>query len=99
MKVRDVYHKTFTQEHTFATEEDARALTRAAARDNEASGGCCSGPGNAGSEYLKDKFEKDSGKFKDLNARSVILNFLHEDFQGVDKHGKAMSKDQGLSKK
>jgi hypothetical protein len=98
MKVRETYHKTFTKDHTFATEDDARALTRAAQRDNEASGGCCSGPGSSGSDYLRDKFEKDAAKFKDPNVRSIILGFLHEGFQGVNRHGQIITKDQGIPK-
>ena len=69
------------------TEDGARALIKLAERKNEKSGGCCSGPGTAGTEELKDVFLKpeNQNKFKDLNARVKLSSYLNLNHQGVSK--------------
>lgn len=72
---------------SLVTEQDASALIRLAERNNEKSGGCCSGPGTAGTDELKDVFLKpeNQNKFKDLNARVQLSSYLRLDHKGVSK--------------
>jgi len=82
MRVETKYKEIITAEHTFVTENDAHALTRAATRDNESAGGCCAGPGTGGTVWLRDTFTREPERFRDLNARAIITGFLQIDSQG-----------------
>jgi len=46
--VGSAFRRIITPQHTFVTEQDVPSLIKAAERDNEQAGGCCSGPGTQG---------------------------------------------------
>ena len=88
MRVETQFHDICSRPSAaFVTERDANELIRAAERDNEKAGGCCSGPGTAGSDRLRDIYLKpeNENKFKDLGARATLARYLHLDSQGVSK--------------
>jgi hypothetical protein len=89
MKVDAVYSGI----QSTVTEQQAHELRKAAIRDDEADGGCCSGPGTAGTDRLKDLFVKNEGKkFQDLNVRAYLSHELGLTSQGVSKDSVAEKK-------
>lgn len=88
MKVDKIYSSI----QSTVTEQQAHELRKAAIRDDEAAGGCCSGPGTAGTDRLRDLFVKNEGKkFQDLNVRAYLSHELGLASQSVSK-GDVVSK-------
>ena len=85
--VKTAFNRIITPQHTFVTESDVPSLIKAAERDNEQAGGCCSGPGTKGHERLKDLFTgaETQNKFKDMGVRTQLSQYLNLDHQGANK--------------
>jgi hypothetical protein len=85
--VGNAFRRIITPHHTFVTEQDLPSLVKAAERDNEEAGGCCSGPGTKGSERLRDLFLKPEtqNRFKDMGVRTQLSAYLKLDHQGASK--------------
>lgn len=72
---------TFADIKTIAQASDAHTLVKAAERENEAAGGCCQGPGTAGTEHLKDIYLRveNGPKLRDPTVRQILTSYLHLD--------------------
>lgn len=93
MKLKSV-QETFAEIPSTVTDTKARELIRAAERENEKAGGCCSGPGTAGTEHLRDIYLKDENgpKLRDLTVRTILSSYLQLGSQGVSKDGSVAKK-------
>ena len=79
--------QTFTEIKTTVTAQDAHTLVKAANRENEDAGGCCSGPGTSGTDHLRDIYlrAENGAKLRDPTVRSILSSFLKLNSQGVNQ--------------